>query len=232
MRLPDDLGMRLLALVIAVALWFVANGDTRSRRPEVEERVLAGTVRLENIERDLVAMGSVGSVEVRLRVPAGTVLPEQLTAQVDLRGRRAGEHRVPVVVNPPVRTNVVSVSPERVTVVLERRLTQNFAVEVAVLGLPVGVSVMVGQPDPAEVTLVGAESQIKKVSRVLALATFPAEETEIEASVRAVDAAGVDVPGVVVTPREVTVLLREPMETPLHGDTEEATNEQPVPEHG
>jgi YbbR domain-containing protein len=218
------MGMRMLALVIAVALWFVAASDTNTRTTStLEERVVPATVKQEGVSISLVPVTRLGDVEVRLRVPGGTNIPDRLDAYVDLTGRRAGEHRVPVHVNVPPRFSLISISPDTVTVRLERSTMRTLPVELAVVGLPPGVTLITGTPDPPTTVISGAETRVNRVARVLATVTYDPSVVTYTAMLRPIDSAGLDVNELMLRPKQVKVDLELPENIAL---TEQSDNLQ------
>lgn len=212
-QFPADLGMRLLALVVAVALWFVAAEDTGTRPIGLEERVIPLTVRVEGVGTGLVSVSGVTRVDVRLRVPSGVAGLDQVTAHVNLTGRRAGEHQVTVNVVAPPRFTVVSVTPDHVKVRLEREVTRTFPVELAVIGVPAGTTLFTQTPEPTNVTLTGAETRINQVSRVLAVVAYDPAAVVTLASIRPIDSKGADVTDLVARPQSVKVTFGDSRES-------------------
>lgn len=211
LRLSSDLGIRCLALVIAIALWFVAAGDMRNTSANLQERVLPATIRIVGVGAGLVPVTKPGNVEVRLRMPGGSDVPDQLDAYVDLAGRKTGEHRVPVHVTTSQLFTVVRINPDQVTVRLEREITRSFPVELAVIGLPAGTSISAHAPDPAVVALTGAESRVNQVARVIASVTYSPFTAPAVVTVRPVDSDGNEVPNVAIKPRQVKVTIDVPV---------------------
>lgn len=222
-----DVGMRLLALALAVALWFVASEDLRTEPVTMEERVLPATVRLVGVGKELVPFQEVAQVEVRLRGPSNVPIPQDLEAYIDMRGKKAGQYRLAVHVSVPSRFSVLAVKPEHVAVRLEPKTTRHFPVTAAVVGLPAGIGVMVGQPEPAEVTVSGAKSDVERVARVYALIAYDTPENPAPATVRVVDASGRDIADLIVEPAQVLVGL-DTKSLPSEPDSEPSESEAPL----
>jgi YbbR domain-containing protein len=202
-----DIGIRLLALALAVALWFVASEDLRTEPVAMEERVLPATVRLVGVAKELIPFQDVPQVEVRLRGPSNVPVPEQLEAYIDMRGKRAGQYHLAVHVSVPSRFSVLAVKPEHIAVRLEPETTRRFSVVTALIGLPPGVEVVIGQPEPAEVTVSGAKSDIERVARVYAIATYDTSEDSVLTEVRVVDGTDRDVADLTIEPTQVRVVM-------------------------
>ncbi|MGI6542361.1 MAG: YbbR-like domain-containing protein [Limnochordia bacterium] len=208
-QLPPDMGMRTLALVIAVALWFVAASDDNTRSTNLEERVVNARVSLKGVGEGLVALTDPGFAQVRIRIPSGADVPDELNATLDMTNLPAGEHNIRVDVAVPAKYGVVQINPERITVRLENEIAREYAVELALIGFPPGESVSVLTPEPATVRLIGGESRINAVRRVLAMIQYsPAlSDQSVPVMLRPIDVEGTEITGVTVIPNQVKVIF-------------------------
>ncbi|HHW09684.1 MAG TPA: hypothetical protein GXX29_06905 [Firmicutes bacterium] len=216
MKMPPDLSLRLLALLLAIALWFVATGERSNLEGGFEERVVKAAVNVVGVDGDLAVTAKPEPVEVRLRLPKGTVLGE-VEAKADMTGRRQGEHSVPVTVVPPLRGSILAVEPPTVTVKLEKNVSLKYAVETAVIGIPAGVPILVQDPEPATATLIGPESKMVKVARVMATVIYRPGNFTNTVEIRAFDASGREVTDLVVSPDKARVTVRTLTGSPSPG---------------
>lgn len=205
--LKGDIGIRLLALAIAIALWFVASEDLRVESVPMEERVLPASVRLVGVSQELVAFQDVSQLEVRLRGPANVTVPEDLEAFVDLTGKRAGQYRVTPQISLPARFSLLAVKPENVHVRLEPEITRTLPVVTAVIGLPPGTEVVIGRPEPTEVRVSGAQSRVERVAKIYAIANYNAVGNTSMAEIKIIDAMNQEVTDVIAEPTHVRVSL-------------------------
>jgi len=128
--LRRNIGYKLLALAIAIIIWFYAN-EGQNPRASVELRRLPLVVR--EIEPDCVVAAAPKTVNVRLEgarayINSVTDRPDTITAYVDLAGRTAGRYTVPVIVTPPAGfAGLVSATPvpREVSVVLKEKAPQD-----------------------------------------------------------------------------------------------------------
>ncbi len=201
---PSHLSLRLLALLLAICLWFLAAADQQVSWFDTEERVISLPVATEGAAADIVVTSVLSPVQVRLRTPKGADLGN-MKATADVTGMKAGEHRVLVSVTPPPRSTILEVVPPYAQIRLERSVNVRFTVEVAIVGLPSGQALEVQPPKPAFVTLSGAESRVAHVSRAVAEIVYRPANEEVAVEVRPVDAAGRDVPWIKVSPAKVNV---------------------------
>jgi YbbR domain-containing protein len=205
-KMPPDLSLRLLALLLAVALWFVAAGERSNTEAGFEERAISAPVNVVGVAGDLVVTVKPEPVEVRLRLPRGTILNE-VEAKADVTGKRQGEHSVPVTVALPVRGSILTVEPATVAVKLEKNVSLKYAVETAVIGVPAGIPILVQEPEPTTATLIGPESKMAKVARVVAAVLYRPGNFASTVEIRAFDASGREVSGLVITPDKARVMV-------------------------
>ena len=109
----SELVLRLLSLLLAIVLWFMAAEEGPGRFGPQQQR-LAVPLEVRGVPQGLEASGAPESVELEargFRRPA----PEAARAYVELVGLGPGRHMVPVRVEAPGLV-VVSVEPSRVAV--------------------------------------------------------------------------------------------------------------------
>jgi YbbR domain-containing protein len=167
-RLLANWPLKLLALGLAFAIWVSVTGEKRvvqdfSLPLEIElsaDRVLASptpntvTVRLRGVE----------SVMRRLD-------PVPMTVQVDLRDTPPGGHEAQLtnaeLSNVPRGVDVEFIDPDRLSLVVERRLRRELDVEVAFLGQPPeGYHFYGAEIIPAKILVEGPETQVEPLAEV------------------------------------------------------------------
>ena len=131
----DHLSLRLVALFLAVVLWFLAMDrpnttlGTERRTIHVETRVEGAGPGIDVVQLPESVAVTVEGPRLLLPVQAGSV-----EAYVDVSGRGAGRHRLPVQVRVPANVNVTAVNPQEVDVVLEEIAEKRVPVRASVLG--------------------------------------------------------------------------------------------------
>ncbi|HTQ79212.1 MAG TPA: CdaR family protein [Thermoanaerobaculia bacterium] len=158
-------GLRLLALAIAVALWY---GVSLEGRETMTERIIEASVSY-NRPRGFMILDPVQSVNVRLRGSSKkvrTLNPYLVNVQVDLNQSQKGTFSVglgPTDVQLPEGFEVVSIDPNVIRVELDREVTQRLPVRPQLVGEPIG-GATVGEPEvlPNQVMVSGPESLISK----------------------------------------------------------------------
>lgn len=165
-------GLRLLALGIALGLWF--NSSFEDREAQSERLVTAGVSY--TWPQGFIVLNREQNVNVRVRGSSKRVRgldPDQVDVQVDI-GRQRGTVTVnlgPENVLLPEGLEVVSVEPNVITVEVEREASRRIRVLPEVVGEP-ATGAKAGEPEvfPNQVLVTGPESL---VSRTQVLHTRP-----------------------------------------------------------
>jgi YbbR domain-containing protein len=163
--LTENLGLKLLSLVLAMLVWFAIAGETAS------EMGLRVPLELQNVPRDFELSGdTVDAVEVRVRASAGIVHalnPGDVSAQIDLAGSVEGERIVHLTadsIRVPFGVRVVKVAPAMLTLRFERTLQKVVPVRPRLVGRPAeGFEVAEVVSEPPEVRLAGPRSRVEAV---------------------------------------------------------------------
>ncbi|MFI5179261.1 MAG: YbbR-like domain-containing protein [Vicinamibacterales bacterium] len=159
-------GLKLLALAIALLLWMAVAGE------ETVERGLRVPLELQQLPATLELTGDVPTtVDVRVRGESGAlsrVSPGDVVAMLDLRSARAG-HRLfpltPAQMRVPFGVDVIQITPSAVSIAFEASATKQVPVVPAVAGRPApGFVLGAMTSDPAAVDVVGPESAVQRVS--------------------------------------------------------------------
>ncbi len=161
----ENLGLKLLSLVLAALVWFAIAGETAS------EMGLRVPLELQNVPRDLELMGDAeDAVEVRVRATAGIIHalnPGDVAAQIDLAGSVEGERIVHLTadsIRVPFGVKVVKISPAMLTLRFERTLQKVVPVRPRLVGRPAGgYEVAEIASEPPEVRVSGPKSRVDEV---------------------------------------------------------------------
>lgn len=165
--------LRLLALGIAIGIWF--NASVEDRLVPSEKVVEAGVSY--NRPRGFVIINPVQSVKVRLTGSEKEIRqlnPFNVDVQVELTQRQAGSATITLGaenVRAPKNLEVSSIEPSTIRVELEREISQRLPVVPILMGKPAAGTV-VDDPEvfPSQVLVTGPESLL---SRVESLPTRP-----------------------------------------------------------
>lgn len=208
---------KLLALGIALIIWIYVN---KGYNLNVTKELSAIPLSVRKVEPGLIIANKPATVKVILEGPrehvnAITADPEEIQAHVSARGKKAGKHKLPVIVTPPqgyaglVRATAVP-SEVFITLVNEARRVMKADVEFA--GSP-PVGFRFGAPSftPAKIVVRGNPDLVNRINR-LTVAVQPGELREgvIEGdySLTARDANDREVRGVDISPSKVHLRLR------------------------
>jgi len=165
--------LRLLALGIAIGIWF--NASVQDRLVS-SEKVVEASVSY-NRPRGFIIINPVRSVNVRLlgsKKAIRQLNPYQVNVTVELSRRQEGSAIVnlePENVSTPDGLEVAAIEPGTIRVDLEREVTQRLPVTPRLVGKPAAGAVA-GEPEvfPNQVLVTGPESLL---ARVEALSTTP-----------------------------------------------------------
>ena len=168
--LYDNLGLKLLSLVLAALLWAVVLGE---QKVEVTVNV---PVRLDVPQRLLLVNDPADTLEVRLRGPK--TLVTSVTAREISVGEwpvtlTEGENTIPIregLIRVPRGIQVVDVSPRRVRIVLERAVERDVEISPRIEGSPPdGYAVRQVTANPSRVRMVGPAGELARITRVRTL---------------------------------------------------------------
>lgn len=166
---PRTWGIRVLALAIAVGIWF--NASVKDRLV-FSERVVEAGVRY-NRPRGFVIMEPVQSVNVRLSGSERSIRqlnPSQVDVQVELSQRQEGTVTVnltPESVLVPEGLSVVSIEPPSLRLELEREVTERVRVVPRFSGEPAeGATLRRFETTPDGVVVTGPASLLERLEEV------------------------------------------------------------------
>ena len=165
----NDLGLKFLALAIAIGLWWVLGRD-----PTVESIVTAPIEFRHSPANLLMTSSSPFEVEVMLTGPERTVRdlkPSDINAVLDLSGVKAGEHTFdlgPRQVQVPRGVAVTRVVPSQIHIDFDPSATRAVEVRPRVIGSFVsGYAITEVSADPATITIEGPENHVKAIDTAI-----------------------------------------------------------------
>ena len=168
-----NLGLKLVALLLACVVWFVVSAP---RREEVRERIVTASLALVGARSHLVIttpdIPSSISVRVRGRKSDLRALASQsLEASADLSAiTQPGEVEItlrPQHINVPENIEIVSISPNKVRFRVEQLRQRAVSIRLFLVGNPpAGYLVGEATADPPLALVSGPDSQIRKLTEV------------------------------------------------------------------
>ena len=167
-RLTENLGLKVLSLVLGITLWYAVARDQGA------EFAFSIPVELRDIPEGLeVVEESVQQVDVRLRGPSDILrglTPQDLSVGIDLSEAEPGErvaYLTPDDVAVPFGARVIRVTPASVQIALDRTLERTVNVIPRVSGAPAEGFELAGiELSPQAITIVGPASQVRGLAQV------------------------------------------------------------------
>jgi len=205
----QNLSYKIIAVLLAVALWFYV---LLTEENPIVERRLSVPLRPPQAPRGMVVSGYPEQVQVTVQGSKKAVAGAKgsILATFSLASPRLGEQQVRVEAASTLDLAVMAVHPQRVRVRLERVARKTLRVEPAVLGAP-PPGVVMGEPrvSPPTVTVSGPDSVIDRVAhaRVNADADLAGLEESQTGTVYAANEYGATLPGVKIAPARVRVVV-------------------------
>lgn len=205
-----NLPAKALALVIAVILWGYVMND---QNPSIESTY---TVQLDvvNAPDGYKITKDATSVKLRVRGPRSlfvSATDSDFKAYVDLAKVEEGKHAVKVQTVLPQGFELVEAKPDTVTFTLERIVQKQMKAEFIVTGSTApGTTVAHVEPSVETVTIEGAESDIKEVTRVIGYVGLAGngDDFSLKVPLTAINADGREVAGVTVKPSSAEVSVQ------------------------
>jgi YbbR domain-containing protein len=171
MRWLNNIPTKLLAIFLAIVVWFFVSAPRRER---ASERTFAAPLAFVGMPRDMAITSAVpDNVSVRLRGRASdlrSLSSQNLELTVDLSWAQPGEALItlkPQALNVPPEIEVLSIDPSRVGFRVEPIRQKVVAIRPFLVGQPPPVY-LVGDPvvDPMQATISGPASQVRNISEV------------------------------------------------------------------
>lgn len=234
MRFPrGNIALRIFAVAFSILLWVLAPRPqgVETDRAYVAERPVVTSIDVRGLPEGVEVVRMQEWVTVHLRglradIPIDI---DRVQVYVDMSGRGAGVHTVPVTIIPPFGVQVTEVDPPLVEVHVEAVATKELPVRVAALGLPSNASIEVLPTSPETVEVQGPTGRLQRVVEVIAPVRLrPGLGMQSgEVSVQAVDIGGAQVAGVMVVPDTVKVdILVTPEPVPQQALPEDGTSNE------
>lgn len=159
-------GLRLLALLIALSIWYRVSLEDRET---LTERTIEASVTY-NRPVGYIVLDQVRNVDVLVRGTSKRIreiAPYQVDVQVELVQAQKGTVDIPLEpenVKVPEGFEVVSIDPNVIRVELDREISQSLPVEPQIVGrVPAGYRTEVPEVFPNQVMVTGPESLIARV---------------------------------------------------------------------
>lgn len=201
----NNIGYKLLALFVAIMLWYYVAGQ----RDPIVERNYTVPVTVQGLSSERLLVSSLPEVRVTargMRSIMNGIKKEEIRVYVAIPDQEVGERLLPVQVEVPFGVQVVSISPEKVTVDLDALTEKQVSVRVLVRGEAApGFTYKDPTVTPEQVTLKGPGRLLDDIMDVQAVVEVNGVQSDISQQVKVQLATNND--RVTVTPDTVQVLL-------------------------
>lgn len=169
MRKPEiqNASMKLLALALAVMLWFYVGIEKNPMEP----RYYQVPITIENLSDDLTATMSTKQVNVTVRARSdrlSSVNADDFVATVDLSKAKLGDNSCQVNVRAPKNVHVTKVSPDEINVYVDKTEGQHFDIDVMNIGaLAEGLTLKSVDVTPKAVFVAGDHKLMRSISKAV-----------------------------------------------------------------
>ncbi|GGL91613.1 hypothetical protein GCM10010840_32130 [Deinococcus aerolatus] len=218
-RSVHNLGLKVLAVAVAITLWFVATADRRANVEQGYDVPVTvrdttggrgeGTRATSDLNPATVRVTLSGRPERLRELRAGNI-----EAIVDVTGAPEGSFTRPVTVAAPNGTAVSRKSPDTVQGFVDTQLTRTLPVTLSVI-TPPEASLPRYTVMPAEARVTGPGRVVVRVSRLVSSPENLGAASEREVPLIALDEAGQPIEGVQTNPATVTVRRLDTGELPI-----------------
>ncbi len=203
----------LIAIIMAISAWTAA---VISSDPN-ELRVYAQPIIVEYLGQDpqLIVLGSsVRQIRATINAPRSvwTAINAQtshIKAFIDLSGLSSGTFEIPIQVQVDTRpVEVVQISPETISITLEKMVNHTFPVQLMMNGNPaVGFQAEKAIISPTEVMVTGPLSLVNQIEQIRATVELNQVKQAVQNTLvlQAVDANGDFIDGVSISPERINV---------------------------
>ncbi len=166
--LTQNLGWKLLSLLIAVALWMLA-----AREPEVATSITV-PIEFKNLPDDLdIGSNLPDRVRLEVRGPSGRLSRDNLAdvgLVLDLSDARAGERTYtirPSNVNLPFGIAFYRAVPSQIILRLDRLMIRDVSIRPVFIKIPDGYRVVSAAVEPSKVRIRGPEERVNGMDRIM-----------------------------------------------------------------
>jgi len=218
-RTLHNFPQKLLALIAAVLLWFVATADQRERIERifpVDLRVYDDTLTTPQSSRRSVT-GVPKQVRVTLSGPRNRLLTlsgEEIEASITVTNLGEGAFNEPIRVRGPEGVQVVRFTPSVVSGFIDTEVTRTVSVNLTV-STPPERAIPTYDVTPGSVLVTGAQRSVEAVGSLITVPVTLPRGATAEARVIALDSAGRPVTDVRMTPSSVTVQRTDRGDLPI-----------------
>lgn len=166
--ITNNLDIKLLALVMAIILWFYISSEYNI----MAEKYFEIDITPINLNKNLSIKEIRDKANVGIKGPQNIVenlTATKITGKIDLKNiSEAGEYLVPLNITSPKNTEVTKIIPEDSRIIIEKIINQEYSLEYNLIGLPEKGYSLKEEPDiaPKNVSILAPESIHKTIEHV------------------------------------------------------------------
>lgn len=202
----ENILARIISILIACGLWIYVMTDQNP----IIERSVEVELKQANLPENMVVFNAPDRITVKVRGSRSLITDDSeklISASIDLKNVTEGQQELPVKVSFS-HGDIISVSPEEVSVYVDTVSEKTVAVHPRVVGvfsddLTLGSSKIT----PSEVTVRGATHRLKNINKVVAPVDVTDQKDNFQtvSDLVAVNDNGYDIPNMKIMPASVTV---------------------------
>lgn len=208
-----DTAIKILSIIAAIVMWLYVMNE---QNPQVTYVIRDVPVKLQNLDESKFALKD-NSAEYKVNVKVkgrrslvADLKPNDINAQVNLRGRMEGDNLIRVDVSTPSNVEFIDVSPREIMVTLDAIIEEQLPVVVDVTGIPApGFAVDKALSKPQAVVVKGPRSMVNAVKKVSATIDVSDKTATVVSTlpVRVLDAQNKEQKGITFRPDVVEVTI-------------------------
>lgn len=202
----ENILARIISILIACGLWIYVMTDQNP----IIERSVEVELKQANLPENMVVFNAPDRVTVKVRGSRSLITDDSeklISASIDLKNVTEGQQELPVKVLFS-HGDIISVSPEEVSVYVDTVSEKTVAVHPRVVGV-VSDDLTLGSSKitPSEVTVRGATHRLKNINKVVAPVDVTDQKDNFQtvSDLVAVNDNGYDIPNMKIMPASVTV---------------------------
>ena len=210
--LKQNLGLKILSLVISIILWASLKYTSPVSLYNYYQTSLYVPIKYVNTPEGFVAIHTDDKVLIELKAqPAkvASISSSNFSAVVDLSNCKLGNNTVDVDLKFPPEVTITNVQPAKVNLDLEEYSSMQIPISLRITGVPSnGYKLNSSKVIPEEVTVSGSVSSIKKVKKILADVDVSGINTSTKFFIplQAFDSLGNNLDDVSLTPSNVSIM--------------------------
>ncbi|HHY70859.1 MAG TPA: hypothetical protein GX519_04205, partial [Thermoanaerobacterales bacterium] len=165
-----DTAVKILSIIVAIVMWLYVMNE---QNPQITTMVREVPVKLQNLDESKFALKEDSaqfkvSVKVKgRRSLVADLKPDDINAEVNMRGRMEGDNLIRVDVTTPPNVEFIDVLPREVMVTLDGIVEEQMPIVVDVAGIPTqGFAADKPMTKPQAVVVKGPRSMVNAVKKV------------------------------------------------------------------